>query len=92
LKQLITDVAMKSGHAARLRTAPHWPPPAFRTFIRTPFSSLRPAGVIAWRHLLWLHFFLPFVAWLTVVHYDLGTKAHCALPLGSMGTIQPKRH
>ena len=53
---------MKSGHAARLRTAPHWPPPAFRTFIRTPFSSLRPAGVIAWRHLLWLHFFLPFVA------------------------------
>ena len=62
LKQLVTDVAMKSGHAARLRTAPHWPPPAFRTFIRTPFSSLRPAGVIAWRHLLWLHFFLPFVA------------------------------
>jgi hypothetical protein len=91
LKQLITDVAMKSGHAARLRTAPHWPPPAFRTFIRIPFSSLRPA-VIAWRHWLWLHFFLP--CRLT----DDGSfwfRNHNPLRiaiLGSMETIQPKRH
>jgi hypothetical protein len=34
--------------ASESAPAPHWPPPAFRTFTLIPFSSLRPA-VIAWR-------------------------------------------